>query len=59
MDTADPAPQFVSQEEASEWIGDREPVVALELNGEARAYPLQILTYHEIVNDSLAVSRLR
>ena len=48
-----PAPQFVSQEEASEWIGDREPVVALELNGEARAYPLQILTYHEIVNDSL------
>ena len=27
------------------------PVVALRVNGEARAYPLQILTYHEIVND--------
>ena len=23
------------------------------LNGEAKAYPLQILTYHEIVNDSI------
>jgi len=44
-------PQFVAPSEADTWIGDTEPVVALEIGGEARAYPLQILTWHEIVND--------
>jgi hypothetical protein len=29
------------------------PVAAVEHNGEARAYPLHILTFHEIVNDVL------
>jgi hypothetical protein len=28
-------------------------VIALELNGDARAYPLQIITWHEIVNDTV------
>ncbi len=28
-------------------------MIALELNGDARAYPLQILTWHEIVNDTV------
>ena len=27
------------------------PVIALEINGDARAYPLEVLTRHEIVND--------
>ncbi|MBW3589301.1 MAG: DUF3179 domain-containing protein [Actinobacteria bacterium] len=36
-----------------EWLKDREPVVALELGGENRAYPTQILTWHEIVNDTV------
>ncbi len=44
-------PQFVSPEEASGWLADNEPVIALEIDGDARAYPLQILTWHEIVND--------
>jgi hypothetical protein len=44
-------PKFISFDEADEWLGDREPVIAFELDGEARAYPLQILTWHEIVND--------
>ncbi len=30
-----------------------EPVIALEVNGVARAYPLRILTWHEIVNDEI------
>ena len=46
-------PQFVSQREASQWIDDMEPVIALEVNGEARAYPIQILIWHEIVNDRI------
>ena len=45
------SPAFVTPEEASVWLDDPEPVVVLQLNGEARAYPLQILTWHEIVND--------
>jgi hypothetical protein len=46
-------PQFVSQDDAAAWLGDNEPVIALEINGEARAYPLQILTWHEIANDTV------
>jgi hypothetical protein len=49
-----PAPRFVSSEEASTWLADPEPVIAFTLEGEARAYPLQILTWHEIVNDTVA-----
>ncbi len=45
-------PQFVSQDEAADWIEPQEPVVVLEVGDEARAYPLQILTWHEIVNDA-------
>ena len=44
-------PSFVAPFEASAWLSDVEPVVSLEISGDARAYPLQILTWHEIVND--------
>ena len=44
-------PKFITPEDAESWLGDQEPVIALDLNGDARAYPLQILTWHEIVND--------
>ncbi len=47
------APTFVSPEAATAWLADKEPVMALEINGDARAYPLQILTWHEIVNDTV------
>lgn len=47
------SPQFSSAEEASEWLGNQEPVVAYVDGGDARAYPLQILIYHEIVNDTV------
>ena len=46
-------PKFVSNDEAAEWLADNEPVIALELNEDARAYPLQIITWHEIVNDTV------
>ena len=44
-------PTFTDQEAAAAWLGGPEPVIALQHNGEVRAYPLQILTWHEIVND--------
>jgi hypothetical protein len=42
---------FVSVEEADEWIEDNELVLALIHKGEKRVYPLQILVWHEIAND--------
>ena len=44
-------PRFLGLEEASEWLSAESPVIAFERNGDARAYPLEILTWHEIVND--------
>ena len=43
-------PGFVSGAEAANWISAREPVIALTLDEEARAYPVQVLIWHEIVN---------
>lgn len=47
-------PQFIQQGEAESWLSDKEPVISLVYQGEARAYPLQILMWHEIVNDRIA-----
>ncbi len=44
-------PRFVSIAEAEEWLGAKEPVIVVSFAQEGRAYPLQILIYHEIVND--------
>ncbi|UCD42392.1 MAG: DUF3179 domain-containing protein [Chloroflexota bacterium] len=44
-------PKFISVAEASEFLGELEPVVFFQIGDDARAYPLQILTWHEIVND--------
>jgi hypothetical protein len=42
-------PEFVPVAEAS--LPENEPVIGLVINGNARAYPLRILIWHEIVND--------
>jgi hypothetical protein len=52
------APRYVSQAEADSWLAPEEPVIAVTLEQSdgslvARAYPLQILLWHEIVNDTL------
>ena len=47
-------PEFV-RADASSGLDDREPVMTLELEGTApRAYPIRYLTWHEIVNDTVA-----
>lgn len=46
------APRFVAVAEA-ENLSPTEPVIGLEIAGDARAYPLRILTWHEIVNDTV------
>ncbi len=45
------APEFDTTEAAADWLPANEPVIALVIGDDARAYPLQILIYHEIVND--------
>jgi hypothetical protein len=46
-------PKFISVEVADKWLKPQEPVVAVEIEDAAKAYPLQILIWHEIVNDTL------
>jgi hypothetical protein len=36
-----------------DWLVPEEPVLSLTLGGETRAYPVQILIFHEIVNDTV------
>jgi Protein of unknown function (DUF3179) len=43
-------PRFAPVAEAT-FLRPQEPVIVLTLAGRARAYPLQILVWHEIVND--------
>jgi hypothetical protein len=35
------------------FLMDNEPVLAVEIQGDARAYPVQVLIWHEIVNDTV------
>ncbi len=39
---------------AVDYLQDNEPVAALTIGDETRAYPIQILVWHEIVNDVVA-----
>jgi hypothetical protein len=38
---------------AATWLETADPVVGIVIGGEARAYPLRILDWHELVNDRL------
>lgn len=44
------APRFEPASRAKRYA-DREPVIALTVGSQTRAYPLSVLTWHEIVND--------
>jgi Protein of unknown function (DUF3179) len=45
-------PKFLAPVDAT-FLADGEPVLAVEIDGDAKAYPLQIMTWHEIVNDEI------
>jgi uncharacterized protein DUF3179 len=38
------------------WLASREPVIELAVGRDVRAYPLQILIWHEIVNDRIGAT---
>jgi hypothetical protein len=43
-------PRFETATEV-DWLSDDEPVLVLTLGDETKAYPVRVLTWHEIVND--------
>lgn len=47
------SPTFETIEAGDGWLGAEWPVMVLEHEGETRAYPLAILIWHEIVNDTI------
>lgn len=46
------APRFIPIGEEKQ-VAANEPVIGLEINGIARAYPIRILIWHEIANDTV------
>ena len=46
-------PLYWTLEEASEVYTDNVPLVQVNVNGDVRGFPLEILTWHEIVNDTI------
>ncbi len=47
------SPVFESIAQAQTWMSDKAPVIVVEIDGIARAYPQAILIWHEIVNDEV------
>jgi hypothetical protein len=38
---------------AVDFLADDEPVLAIDIDGDTRAYPIQVMIWHEIVNDTV------
>jgi hypothetical protein len=47
------APKYEPMAAARGWLNDKSPVISLTVGDSARAYPLAILIWHEIANDTL------
>jgi hypothetical protein len=46
-------PGFVTAQAAADWINASDEVIGVEINGDARAYPIRIIAWHEMVNDTV------
>jgi uncharacterized protein DUF3179 len=46
-------PRFISATKARDYLQDEDRVLGLSRNGRAKAYPIKILNWHEIVNDKI------
>jgi hypothetical protein len=46
-------PVYESIEDASDWLEPNSPEMVVDVDDDVRAYPLAILTWHEIVNDEV------
>jgi hypothetical protein len=46
------APEFAPVPEAK-WVSDETPVLGVDIDGDSAVYPVHLLEYHQIVNDTL------
>ena len=46
-------PKFITVDQANKYLKDNDRVLGLARNGKAKAYPIKILNWHEIVNDKI------
>jgi hypothetical protein len=46
------SPVFYSADSVG-YLGPNDPVLSLEIDGDSRAYPLEVMIWHEIVNDTV------
>ena len=46
-------PSFVNPAEAAPWMEVDEQVIGLSIGGDEKAYPIRMLSRHEIVNDTV------
>ncbi|MGH8775287.1 MAG: DUF3179 domain-containing protein [Jiangellaceae bacterium] len=46
------APTFLRVDDVN-WLDDTEAVLSLTIEGETHGYPIQVMTWHEIVNDTV------
>jgi len=46
-------PKFVAAKDADRFLRGKDRVLAVSMNGAAKAYPVKILNWHEIVNDEV------
>jgi len=51
-------PKFVNIKKAKTWIKDNEPVIFVKIGSRVKAYPLQVLIWHEITNDTLGDKKI-
>jgi len=47
-------PRFLTVDQANDFLKDEDRVLGLARNGHAKAYPIKILNWHEIVNDKIS-----
>ncbi len=47
-------PKFIGKKEGLSHFFEHEPVISVTIDGKSKAYPLNMLTMHEISNDSLS-----
>ena len=47
-------PEYISASEADKLLDPAEEVLGLVINGVSRAYPIRIMSWHELVNDEIA-----
>ena len=46
-------PNFIEPDEA-DFLKPEDPVIGVQIAGRARAYPIKILNWHEVVNDTVS-----